>query len=282
MALYKPTELLSFLNSMGIKPKKGLSQNFLIDGNIVRKILDAGDLHENEQVLEIGPGPGVLTEALLAKKCFVVAIEADLALANALKRLDQDAKYLKVIHQDALKTPLDEIRSHFPDPSKRIKVFGNLPYHITTPLIDRFIREVDWIESITIMIQYEVAKRMVASPKTADYSSLTLFLQYFSTVKYQFKVNKNCFFPVPKVDSAVVTLLLKPAPHNIDEETFFKILRSAFKQRRKALRVSLANIYPKELIEECLSHLGLNSLARPEELSFESWIKIYRFLTNKK
>jgi 16S rRNA (adenine1518-N6/adenine1519-N6)-dimethyltransferase len=275
MALYKPSELIAFLESLGIAPRKGLSQNFLIDGNILQNILKAADLQPGDQVLEVGPGPGALTEALLNAGASVVAVEMDRILAEALHRFSTPSNHLRVINQDILKASWETIHSSFPDPQRKIKLIANLPYHITTPVLTRFIPLHKEIDSIVVMVQDEVGKRMAAEPGTPDFGSLSLFLSFYATAHYAFKVGRKCFFPAPKVDSAIVKLVLKPPPEGIDPEAFFSMTRHAFQHRRKVVRSSLKTEFPGLDIEKILETLHLSPLVRPEELSLEQWLQIY-------
>lgn len=280
MALYKPSELIAFLESLGIAPRKGLSQNFLIDGNILQNILKTADLQPGDQVLEVGPGPGALTEALLNAGASVVAVEMDRILAEALHRLATPSNHLRIINQDILKAPWETIHASFPDPQRKIKLIANLPYHITTPVLTRFIPLNQEIESIVVMVQDEVGKRMAAEPGTPDFGSLSLYLSFYAHAHYAFKVGRKCFFPAPKVDSAIVKLVLKAPPEGIDPEAFFGMTRQAFQHRRKALRSSLKKEFPEADIESVLEKLGLPALVRPEELSLTQWIQLYDCLNN--
>lgn len=274
--LYKPTELLQFLESLGIEPKKGLSQNFLIDGNILRNIVKAADIQPGDQVLEIGPGPGSLTQILLEKGAFVIAVEADRHLGHALERLNTPDKRLKVLIADALKVPIEELFAGFLDPTKPIKLVSNLPYHITTPLLTRFVNCFEKIGMILVMVQEEMGRRMSAKPGTKNYGSITVFLNFFANVTYLFKVSKNCFYPSPRVESAVIKIEPKQIESNVEIDKFFKITRQAFQQRRKSIQKSLKEIHPE--IELVLKQMNLPPLVRPEELSCEQWISIYRCL----
>lgn len=271
MALYKVSELLDFLNSLGISPKKGLSQNFLIDGNIIRKIVSTADVKKNDLVLEVGPGPGSLTEALLGAGANVMAVEKDTVLANALPRLKGS---LEVANEDILKFDLD---AHFKGDPKA-KVIANLPYHLTTPILVQLIKRRDLFSTLVLMVQDEVARRFTAEPGTADYSSFTVFLNYYSYAHYAFKVSRNCFFPAPRVDSAIVVLNLREPPVVENEEGFFEMTRTAFEQRRKMLRASLRELYKSDQVTAALESIGCNPLARPEELSLEEFLKLFSAL----
>lgn len=278
MPLYKPTDLNQFLTSIGAKPNKKLSQNFLIDGNIIRKIVKAADIQPGDQVLEIGPGPGSLTEELLSRGAFVVAVETDRALANALNRLNPENDRLIVRVEDALKASIEELFSLFPKKQAPIKLLSNLPYHITTPLLARFVPEHMRISMIIVMVQEEMARRMCATHGSKDYSSLTLFLNFYSRPSYLFKVSRSCFHPAPKVDSAIVRMDLKKPPSDVSSETFFHFTRHVFQQRRKCLRNSLKGLYDPAIIKEALSKASISELARPEELSLEQFIQLHHLL----
>ncbi|MGK5595234.1 MAG: 16S rRNA (adenine(1518)-N(6)/adenine(1519)-N(6))-dimethyltransferase RsmA [Parachlamydiaceae bacterium] len=272
MPIYQPTELRAFLNSINAFPKKGLSQNFLIDGNIVKKIIEEARISSSDTVLEIGPGPGALTEILISLANQVIAVEKDHVFAQHLSRFDQSATKLKIICNDILEADFSGI-------SQQIKVVGNLPYHITTPILVKLLSDYrEKIISMTFMVQDEVAKRMVAQPKTADYSALTIFLNFYCDVQYAFKVNKNCFYPSPSVDSAIVTLKPRIINKIIDTDKLFEITRTAFQMRRKTLKKSLKQLYPERKILESLEDNGLTPLVRPEELSVEQFIKLYKSL----
>jgi len=277
MPLYKPSELRTFLDSLNIRPKKGLSQNFLIDGNIIRKIVDAAQLEKEDVVLEIGPGPGALTEMLLEKGVHVVAVEKDKILANALERLREPDKRLDVFCEDILEFPLEKLKEFLKE-GQKVKVIANLPYHVTTPILAHLISHHTLFSRLIIMVQDEVARRFIALPKTSDYSSLTIFLHFFSQPKYLFMVSEQCFYPVPKVKSAVVALDLKEPCDVSDREKFFLTVRTAFMHRRKMLRASLRDLYGSEHIVKALESLQYNPQARPEELSLREWLQFFEAL----
>lgn len=273
MPIYKPSELREFLNELGIRPKKGLSQNFLIDGNIIRKIVKAADVRPNDLVLEIGPGPGSLTEALLEAGAKVIAVEKDDVLAAKLERL-QEKGDLTIHREDILKFPLKEaLQGH-----QKAKVIANLPYHLTSFILIKLVQESDCIESLTLMVQEEVARRITAKHGNGDYGSLTVFLNFYCNPHYLFTVSKNCFYPVPKVESAIIKLDLKKPPLVKDVDKFFEMTRRAFEHRRKMLKSSLRELYAPELVEKGLSELGLNPQARPEELSLDDFLNLFHII----
>ncbi len=274
MNMYKPSALRAFLDEIGAAPKKSLSQNFLIDGNIVRKIVALAGVKPGDSVLEIGPGPGVLTEELLLQGGHVLAIEKDRKFAQTLSRLQTPDQHLRVIEADALSVPLDQIPSH-------TKVVANLPYQITTPLLARLLPRQDVFESITVMVQREVAERMLAHPATKDYSSLTVFVQFYAELHYGFTVAKSCFYPAPKVESAVVKFLLKKPPTVSSQEEFFQMTRRAFQQRRKMIRSSLREDYTPASIDLGLQKAGKNLQSRPEELSLADFLILFQEIEKK-
>lgn len=276
MPIYKPSELVQFLEGLGIAPRKGLSQNFLIDGNILRKIVQAAEVAPGDIVLEIGPGPGSLTELLLAAGAHVIAVEKDMILAEALHRLNVENR-LEVHCCDIMEFPLREKLQGLLH-GRKAKVIANLPYHLTTPILALLSPLRDIFSSLILMVQDEVALRFTANPGTSEYSSFTVFLNFYSNPHYAFKVSKNCFFPPPKVDSAVVRLDLKEPPLQEGQEGFFEMTRSSFQQRRKMIKVSLKELYPSDTVMQALSTIGANPRARPEELSLEQFLALYKAL----
>lgn len=277
MPMYKPSELHFFLNEMGIHPKKGLSQNFLIDGNIIRKIVSAAGVQAGDVVLEIGPGPGSLTQALLETGAHVIAVEKDRALASALERLKTSSNHLEVYCDDILTFPLEDKLAGHP----KIKVIANLPYNVTTPILVYLISKQHLFSSFTLMVQEEVARRFTAVPDNKDYSSFTVFLSFYTHPHYAFSVSKNCFYPKPTVESAVVVLEPRTPPHVDSVEGFFQMTRLAFSHRRKMLRGSLKPLYDPERITEALTKIVGDPLARPEKLSLEDFLRLFEMLNKK-
>ncbi len=262
MAIFRPSELRTYLEGLGISPTKALSQNFLIDGNILQKITTLANVQPGDLVLEIGPGPGALTEQLLAAGAEVIAVEKDRVLADGLKRIESDRLHIECA--DILEFPISEAIG-----DRRAKVIANLPYNITTPILERLLPMHQQIESLTVMVQEEVGRRMTAPPGNRIYGSLSVFLRFFGTPTYGFRVKAGCFFPPPKVESAVIQIALQPPPP-VNEKRFFLISRTAFGQRRKMLRGSLKGILSVEQMES----VGISPEARPEELGLEQWIRL--------
>lgn len=260
-------KLFEFLEEGGYAPRKRLSQNFLTDPNILRKILKAAEVNENDLVLEIGAGPGILTEALLETGAKVIAIEIDSRFANELPRLNNGN--LEVVRADILEVDFTKLlKGRGP-----AKIVANLPYHLTSPILGKILPHPELFSSSTIMVQKEVADRMCGKVRTKNYSSLTLFLQFYSEVTARFEVSRNCFYPKPNVDSSVVRIDLKTPPE-IDKEKLFSIIHTSFQQRRKMLRGSLSKIIPKAEIEKNLEEIGSHGGARPEELTLDQFIAL--------
>lgn len=274
--------LLAFLEENGLKAKKNASQNFLVDGNIIEKICQLGEVKEGDLIVEIGPGPGALTEALLDKGASVIAIERDAKLAGLLRRFCADEKRLQIFTEDFLSFPLKETLQKLLPPGKKAKVVANLPYHITTPIFARLIPLHEELSKVVVMIQKEVALRCAAKEGCKEYGSLSLFLKFHGEMKYGFTVSPNCFYPKPAVDSAVVHFTPLEPPEVADEEFLFTVIRQSFQKRRKMLRSSLKEIAAANLTEETLKELNLNPLARPEDLSLESFILFASALQMKK
>jgi 16S rRNA (adenine1518-N6/adenine1519-N6)-dimethyltransferase len=253
------TQLLDFLRTLGVEPKKGLSQNFLIDGNILKKIVAEAKVQAGDSILEIGPGPGALTEALLAQGAIVYAVEKDRVYAEALKRFAN----VQVFAQDIREFDFSLLPNG-------IKVVANLPYHLTAPILTLLAPQHSRFTTLTLMVQEEVARRIAACPRTKEYGALTVFLNFYSAPHYAFKVSKHCFYPQPKVDSAVITLVLKKPP-SVDREAFFSFVRMAFQHRRKMLKTTLGRD-----LGPLLEQLGENPQARPEDLSLDIFLDLFR------
>jgi len=254
MSVATPTALLSFLRQIDAKPLRALSQNFLIDANIVRKIADQVGAAPGNTILEIGPGPGALTEELLKRGAQVIAIEKDSRFARALSRLQIENR-LTVIEADVLDFDFMQLPAS-------LKVAANLPYHITTPILEKLCAHRKLFSSAHLMVQKEVAERMTAQPGSKEISSLTLFLQLYAEVSMALKVSRNCFYPAPKVDSSVIQLLFHEPPLENPEELLHWI-RRAYQQRRKMLRSTL-------------NLKGPAASLRPEVLSLKDWVTLFQ------
>jgi 16S rRNA (adenine1518-N6/adenine1519-N6)-dimethyltransferase len=266
-------ELFSFLEKIGRQPQKGLSQNFLIEQNIVKKIVRTADVRPGDRVLEIGPGPGALTACLLDAGAEVLAIEKDRILSHALERLQTKDLRLSSLTADFLDFDLKALQPGW-------KVVANLPYSITTPILEKLFSYHDRFSSITIMVQKELAQRMIAPSGSKTFSSLSIFLAFYTTYNDSFPVSSSCFYPRPKVDSTVLRFDVKSQLPLEDPQPFFKLVRRAFQQRRKMLTSSLKEFYPSAKIQQALTLIGSRIDARPESLSLEQWIKFYSEITS--
>ena len=187
--------LRSYLASLGLSPKKSLSQNFLIDPNIVRKLVESADIHPGDVVLEIGPGPGAITEVLLAKGAHVLAVEKDSALARGLSRLQTKDTRLHIHCADILDFPLEKELAKLLKPGNKAKVVANLPYHISSPILTLLTPLNDLLSTITVIVQKEVAARYIGKPNTSDYSSISVYLQFFAATRHLFSISRRCFYP---------------------------------------------------------------------------------------
>lgn len=270
--LYKPSKLSEVLSKYGFRFTKSLGQNFLIDGNIVRKIADAAEVNENDNILEIGPGVGTMTEELALRAKKVLAVEIDEKLRE-LHKETLNIDNVKVIYGDFLDLDLKKLtEEEFVD--EPFKVVANLPYYVTTPIIEKLILSKVNLISITVMVQKEVAKRLAAKPGNKDYGSLSVFINYYTDCNYKFQVPSSVFMPKPNVDSAVVNLKMKER-EDLDTDFLFKIVRAAFTTRRKTLVNSFSNSklpYTKDDIKRALELSGIDGSRRAETLTLEEFI----------
>ncbi len=269
MTVAQLSQLLPFLESIGVRPKKSLSQNFLIDPNIVRKTLELADIQPGDRVLEIGPGPGALTAALLAEGASVTAIEKDSVFAKELERL-QNGK-LTVIEADILSFDWTLLEKG------PWKVIGNLPYSITTPILER-ICEGSFV-SFTFMVQKELADRLIAKPGSKQCGSISVFVQSHGEIKGFFPVSRTCFYPSPSVDSTVLSLNFYSEK---DPKEFFTLVRTAFQQRRKMITSSLKKLTSQEHIKKALELAKASITARPETLSLQQWRALFKEIQKTK
>ena len=262
------------------KTKKSLGQNFLQDGDAIEKIADACGAGPEDLVIEIGPGMGVLTEALAERAGKVAAVELDDRLIPILRERFAGADNVTIIHEDILKADLRGIIKDSAMPGS-VKIVGNLPYYITTPILLGLLEQDVPAESITAMVQKEVAERIVAGPGGRDYGVLSVSLQYYCTAEYVLDVPAESFKPVPKVDSAVVKLTLRDRSERLpeaEEKQFFETVKRSFAQRRKTLGNSLAGFCgsSKEQAAEALRSAGIAPERRAETLSIEEFEKAAR------
>lgn len=276
-----PNRTRQILEKYGLSLKKSLGQNFIIEPNILHRMIDYAGLTENTGVIEIGPGIGALTEQLAKKAKKVVAFEIDDRLLPILKETLEHYNNVEIIHQDVLKANLHDVIEKKLNDCKEIIVVANLPYYVTTPIIMKLLENHLTIKGIVVMLQKEVAERMAAKPSTKEYGSLSIAVQYYTEAKTVMSVPKTVFVPQPNVDSAVIRLLLRSEPlvQVKNEPFFFQVVRSSFAQRRKTLLNNLIHNLPegkakKELIEERLKRAGIDGKRRGESLTIEEFARL--------
>lgn len=270
------------MNKYNIKANKRFGQNFLIDDNILENIIFSSNISKEDLVIEIGPGLGNLSEYILNNSKFAILIEIDKNMQEILKdRLKNYDNYL-LINDDILKINIDELIDDIELKNntkyKNVKVVANLPYYITTPIIFKVLQDSKKIDDITVMVQKEVAERMVAKPKTKAYGILTIMVEYLSDASIEIIVPNTSFIPAPDVTSAVIKLVKNKKYSVNNEELFFKLIHSAFAQRRKKLSNSLESTHfmdmNKSEIEKLLVKNNISLNIRAEELDINDYINI--------
>lgn len=254
------------------RPKKSLGQHFLNDRAILRRIVDACDITSSDTVIEIGPGTGALTRLLAEKAKTLYALELDAGLIQRLREEFSSYANVRILHQDAVTV----------DPAsfagERIKVIGNIPYYISTPLLERLFAFRSKISIVGITVQKEFARRIVAPPGSKEYGCLSCFAQYHSDPEILFTIKRGSFFPVPKVDSSFLLLRMKqqvlfeadPAA----ETAFFRLVRAAFSQRRKMLKNTLKDIVPAGVLTDFFARKNIHPQSRAENVSLEDFAEL--------
>lgn len=277
--VYEATKFL--MKKYGITANKKLGQNFLIDETVIDTIANASEICKDDLVIEIGPGLGTLTDKLLQKAGKVIAIELDERMIKILKERFFMYDHFEIINEDVLKVDLKElIRKNKEELGlKNAKIVANLPYYITTPIIMKLLEEKLDIESITVMIQKEVADRLTAIPGEKNSGAITYTVYYYATSEEVLTVPNNSFIPEPEVESEVITLhLRKEAPIKVENETkFFMLIKAAFMQRRKTFLNAISNSglnISKENMEQILKELNIDTKIRGEALTIEQFAKI--------
>ena len=277
MKLYAPSTIREIRDRFGFRFSKSLGQNFLTDKNIIDQILEGSGITGDDLVIEIGPGIGVITReaAQLAHK--VIAIEIDTNLIPILNWTLGDLENVEIVNQDVLKTQLNDLiaKESFPGV---VRVVGNLPYYITTPIIMKLLEDQVPAASITVMMQKEVADRLTAKPGTKDFGAISLMVEYFAEAKEIVKVPRTVFVPQPKVDSTVLRLDIRDEkPVQVEDEEFlFKVIKAGFGQRRKTLSNALSVLkgYDKATILRCLEEAGIDPVRRGETLSLKEYARL--------
>ncbi len=253
-------------------PKKFLGQNFLRDQRVITKIITACQLQSHDSILEIGPGEGALTQHIAPLVNNVIAIETDRQLAQQLQHQFSDSN-VTIIKEDILRYDFSQLKTG-------TKLIGNLPYNISSPILEKIIQHRQFIKEAYITVQEEFGRRMVAQKGTRDYSPLSLFVQFATNPSILFKIKNTCFFPVPKVQSCFLKLEILPQPRFPcdDESLLFTLIRCAFQQRRKTLLNALNQHYDKQQLAAVINRLKLPLLARPEELTLQNFVELTQTL----
>lgn len=283
-----PARTKAILNRYHLVAKKSLGQNFLSDLNILRNIVAAGDVTDQDNVIEIGPGIGALTEQIAKRAHKVVAFEIDENLLPVLDETLMDYDNVKVINEDILKANLPEVvKSEF-EPGHPIKLIANLPYYITTPILMGVLQSNVDFAAIVVMMQAEVADRLVAEPGNKAYGSLSVVMQYRAHVEVAFNVPRTAFIPQPNVDSAIIRLTPREAlPVNpYEDKALFGFVKGCFAHRRKSLWNNLQGIFGKqpevrERIETVLNQTGISRQLRPERLTLINFIELTNAFHNE-
>ena len=264
------TQIREQLRKYNIKPNKLMGQNFLINKNTLKKIIEAADLNKNDTVLEVGPGLGVLTKELAKKAKKVIAVEKDEQMIEVLKQELEDDKNIEIIHGDVLE--ILKGRSLFKERPLSYKVVANIPYYLTSHLIRTLLELENQPKEITIMIQKEVAQRICASIPRMNLLSISV--QFYGNPEIISIIPKEDFWPEPKIDSAIIKITNIKKPENVNIKKFFKLIKAGFSSPRKQLANNLSNNLNlnKEEIKKALAECNLNIQARAQNLSIESWI----------
>ncbi|HBV99242.1 MAG: 16S rRNA methyltransferase [Peptococcaceae bacterium BICA1-7] len=271
-----PSGVKELMGKYDLRCRKRLGQNFLVDANIVNKIISSASLERDDVVVEIGPGLGVITRAAASGARLVVSVELDRVLLPALEETLQGFDNIHIVAGDAMDTDFDSLVQSEANYSGPYKLIANLPYYITTPLIMRLLLNRFNISLCVIMVQNEVAERITALPGGKEYGSLSVAVQYFTEARYLFKVPRTVFIPRPEVDSAVILLARRERPpvEVPDEDFFFRVVRGAFGQRRKTLLNALSATFDsisRERMKDLLQGSGIDPGRRGETLGLEEF-----------
>ena len=271
--------LKSLLKTKGFYTKKGLGQNFLINEQVAREIVESSKISSEDIVIEIGSGVGSLTQYLAEKTPFILAVEIDRKAIPLLRENLQQFRSISIIKGDILKIDLKEsLKFHFGDFKKKIKVVANLPYYITTPILMLLLEKYDFIDSITVMVQKEVGERMIAEVGTKEYCALTLAINYYTECFCVCSVDSQSFYPPPKVESMILKMNIRSQKLLLKgiEKIFFQLVRCGFNQRRKMLSNSLLPFFKgdKEEIMSFLKFLNIDGKRRAETLKMTEYIQM--------
>jgi 16S rRNA (adenine1518-N6/adenine1519-N6)-dimethyltransferase len=281
MKLYAPSTIREIKEKYGFRLTKSLGQNFLTDKNIIDQIIEGAGIGENDLVIEIGPGIGVITYEASLEARKVIAIEIDKNLIPILAETLADRDNIEIVNSDVLKTDVNALiaKARAEDPAiENIRIIGNLPYYITTPIIMKLLEDGVEADSMTVMMQKEVADRIKANPCTKAYGALSVAVQYYCEVSGVVNVPKEVFIPQPKVDSAVLNLTVRKekSVEVADRDLFFAVVKAGFGQRRKTLNNSLMGVsgITKEAVQASLEAAGIEPSRRAETLDLEEFARL--------
>lgn len=267
--LIGPRRLQELFAEHGVRPRKALGQNFVIDPNTIRKVVAVAGVAPDDRVLEIGAGAGSLTLALASAAQRVVALEVDDRLLPLLRQVLSGLPNVEVVHADALRATLTSLDSN--------KVVANLPYNVATPVVLRILEEAPQIQELTVMTQREVGERLAARPGSKTYGAPTVTTAFFATAEVAASISRRAFWPVPNVDSVLVRVRRREQPSSLRFEDFAQLVRTAFAQRRKSLRNSLAGLSGSpQAAEESLRIAGIDPSVRAEELDPDAFERLTR------
>lgn len=268
---YSPTKMKDLLSNHGFNLKKMYGQNFIVDENIIDNIINVSDIDNETLVIEIGPGAGSLTYKLSQSAKEVLCYEIDESLRSILEETLKNKNNVKIVFNDFLKENVkEELKNHS---YSKLYVVANLPYYITTPIIEKIIEDDLNVDKIVVMVQKEVGNRFKAKPGSKEYSSLSIYLNYYFNVKKVLDISKNVFLPKPNVDSIVVEFTKKERQELVNKELFFKLVRDSFKQKRKTIRNNLKD-YDLLKIEKVLNKYNYDLSVRAEQLDINVFIEI--------
>ncbi|MEA2506251.1 MAG: rRNA (adenine1518-N6/adenine1519-N6)-dimethyltransferase [Actinomycetota bacterium] len=254
----------------GVTPKKSLGQNFVVDPNTIRKIVELAEVSNDDRVLEIGAGAGSLTLGLAAVALQVTAVEVDPRLLPVLMDTLGPVENVKLVAGDALKLPLDSFEAG--------ALVANLPYNVATPLVLRVLREAPDVERLTVMTQREPGDRLSAGPGSKAYGHVSLMVEYFGQARVVSSVSRRAFYPVPNVDSVIVRIDRKQEALPEHREWLFAVIRAGFSQRRKTLRNALASVAGVDAAEAAIAATGIGATARAEQLGLEDFLALSQAL----
>ncbi|MBI1805931.1 MAG: ribosomal RNA small subunit methyltransferase A [Ignavibacteria bacterium] len=256
----------------GVKPKQSLGQNFLVDENITKNIIRDLHLRHDDVVIEIGPGRGALTNHLVKHVKQLTIVEIDGRVIDHLRQRFTSSN-ITILHQDFLETDLSMLKSSV---KAKLRVVGNIPYHLTSPILFKIFENAACVYDLTVMVQREVARRIVAESGSKEYGILSVFSRFYGVPTILFNVSPNCFYPKPKVTSSVVHLQLHQSyPHVVDLKMFHLVVRTAFGKRRKTLRNSLRYLpYEENTLERIINSAPTLMEQRPEQLTVEQFIDL--------